>query len=443
MYSFKFADIGEGIHEGVIHQWLVKENETIKEGQTLFMVETDKVNAEIPSPVDGVVAAIHFQVGETIHVGDVAVDIDDGKGGTVTGDQTKSQAHKPTPSPQKPHTESVEEAGSTSVVGEIEVSSDLIPSSDEAASQVQVETKQQKVLATPVARKMAKDLKVDIQTIKGTGPAGRVMKSDIQAAHDQIQSKTTHAQSKPAVQEQMKPLEVQEGEVTRVKMTMLRKTIANTMVKSKFTIPHTAAMDEADATALVAYRKKLNDQLKEKDLKLTFMPFIIKAVSIALKMHPIVNSSLDEATDEIILKHSRNIGIATDTPDGLMVPVLKHADQLSLLEIANQLAYLGEAAKARSLKLSEMEGGTFTITNYGSIGALYGVPVIKFPEAAILGIGTIHKKPAVNHDGEIVVQDALPLSISFDHRIVDGADAGRFLQSLKQLLENPDWLLIN
>lgn len=428
MYDFRFADIGEGIHEGVIHQWLVKVGDTVKDGQTLFLVETDKVTAEMPSPVNGTIHSINFQVGQTVHVGDVVVSIDDGKG-SVKSESVSEPA-----------------SGSTSVVGEIEISSQVIPSSDEVTIEV-AQALTTKVLATPVARKMAKDLGVDIQTLKGTGPNGRVMKEDIQKAFDvskvSNQPAFSGVESQPVIASPVaQSLPHNLGE-DRVKMTMLRKTIAKNMTLSKFTIPHTAAMDEVDVTSLVAYRQRVNTEHSDQEGKLTFMPFIMKAIAIALKAHPILNATLDEANEEIVLKKYYNIGMATDTPDGLMVPVLKAVNHLSIYEIAQEIKRLGSGAKERTLGLKDMEGGTFTVTNYGAIGALYGVPVIKYPEVAILGIGTIYKKPAVAEDGSIVVQDTLPLSISFDHRVVDGADAGRFLQTLKRLLSNPDLLLLS
>lgn len=436
MYSFKFADIGEGIHEGVIHQWLVNEGDTVKDGQTLFMVETDKVTAEIPSPVDGVVAKINFKVGDTIHVGEVAVVIDDGSGGQVE----EQPAEKPAERSAERTTESVEEQGSTSVVGEIEVSSELIPSSDEGQSESAKQQSNKRALATPVARKMAKDLGVDINAVTGTGPQGRVMKADIQKAADNKSNDAPTASSQP--QQAAQPIAVA-GSVERIKLTQMRKTIAKNMVKSKFTIPHTAAMDEVDVSALVAYRKQLNEKLAPKEIKLTFMPFIIKAVAVALKKHPIINASLDESSDEIVIKHDINIGMATDTEDGLTVPVLKAADKLSVLALAELIAQKAEAARNHALTMDDLTDGTFSITNYGSIGTRFGVPVIKYPEAAILGIGTIYKKPAVGKDGNVEIQDTLPLSMSFDHRIIDGADAGRFINTLKAVLADPDLLLIS
>jgi pyruvate dehydrogenase E2 component (dihydrolipoamide acetyltransferase) len=402
----------------------VKEGDLVKDGQTLFLVETDKVTAEIPSPVDARVDKIYFKVGQTIHVGDVAVDLDDGSAS----------------SNKEVKTETVEEQGSTSVVGEIEVSSEVIPSSSEGVSH-DTKVQKKKVLATPVARKLAKDLGVDINDVTGTGPAGRVMKEDIRQ-HKEGQK--SHVESQPvkrdeAVKHKVSSLEGDE----RVAMSPLRKAIARNMVESKFTIPHTAAMDEVDVSALVAYRKSFNETFSEKQIKVTYMPFIIKAVALALKENPIVNAQLDEEAMEIVYKKAINIGVATDTEAGLMVPVVKDADTKGILSLQSEVADLATRSRNHSIHLDELTDGTFTITNYGSIGAKYGVPVIRFPEAAILGVGTIYKTAGVNEVGDLVVIDALPLSISFDHRIVDGADAGRFLQTVKKYLKQPDLLLMS
>ena len=418
MFDIKFADIGEGIHEGVIYKIVVAIGDTIKDGDTLYLVETDKVTAEIPSPVDGSVNKINFKVGDTIYVGDTIMVIDDGNEQVAVPEVAQLE---------EPIHESVEEKGSTSVVGDLEISNDVISSSEEV---IQKNNTKRKVLATPVARKMAKDLGVDINTVVGTGPAGRVMKADI--------NKTQEVKK----QEVVKPVTVTAvaDDIERVKMSTMRKAIAEHMTKSKFTIPHTAVMDEVDVDELVNYRNDVKLLARQKDVKLTYLPFFIKAVTIALKEHGIMNASLEG--DEILLKKSIHIGIAVDTPYGLMVPVIKHADRLSLLEIAKAIEDLSRRAQEKSLTLDEIHGSTFSITNYGAFGSSFGVPVINYPEAGILGVGMITKKPVVIDD-EIVIRSILPLSMSFDHRIVDGADAGRFMKTLKMLLSTPQLLLLS
>ncbi len=443
MFNVKFADIGEGIHEGVIFKMNVTSNQSIEEGETLFLVETDKVTAEIPSPVTGTVIGINNQEGDEINVGETIIIIDDGQPATRSNMQVEGEVETISEVPTE--VETVEEAGSTSVVGEIEVSSEVIPSSQEGVVARVTDTIKRKVLATPVARKLAKDLGIDMQGIVGSGPAGRVMKADIYTAHDKKHKKSVV--SRPAVQNMTHPTVQEKGKVdeeliTRQPMSMIRKTIAEHMVKSKFTIPHTAVMDEVDVTELVEYRNEAKKLVDDEGVKLTYLSIIIKAIIVALQKHPVVNASLDEETHELLIKHFVNMGIAVDTPQGLMVPVIKNAHHKSILQIAEAIEDLSSRAREKAIHLEELHGSSFTVTNYGAFGSSFGVPVINYPDAAVLGIGTITKKPVVVDD-EIVIRSILPLSMSFDHRLMDGADAGRFMATLKKLLSTPKLLLLS
>lgn len=477
MFHVKFADIGEGIHEGVLLKLFFNEGDAVKEGDSLFTLETDKVNAEIPSPVSGVLKENRYKVGAKVNVGDIIVVVDDGsdevRSNMEGGEALPESGSGVSPSSQKVEAnqvddttriESVKEQGSTAVVGQIEISEAMIPSSQEVASNSAEVESDQKVLATPVARKMAKDLGVDIQKIKGTGPMGRVMKADIQSAYERKgqtsgvstgQGSHLQSQSQPQSQPQTAASESGSGAaryakyqvpamegVERVPMTMIRKTIANNMSLSKFTIPHTAVMDEIDVTDLVAFRESAKEGAQQEGVKLTYMPFFIKAVISGLKKYPGLNASLDEVAEEIVYKKFYNIGIAVDTEEGLSVPVVKDADRKSILDLAKSIDDLSQRARTRALKLEDLTGGSFTITNYGAVGASFGVPVIKHPEAGILGVGAIVKKPVVIDD-QIVIRSILPVSLSFDHRIIDGADAGRFIGHLKVLLSNPSQLFIH
>jgi pyruvate dehydrogenase E2 component (dihydrolipoamide acetyltransferase) len=433
MYNFKFADIGEGIHEGQILKWMFKVGDKVKDGDTLCLVETDKVNAEIPSPVDGTIVALFGNVGDTIHVGDVIVTIDDG---SDTAAEPVADVNMMSDNTNDNVAEN--DGESAGVIGEIEVSSDVIESSHEGTAQ-KTAAVGTKILATPVARQLAKDLGIDIQTVKGTGSVGRIMKEDIYKAKEGHVNAAPTAAAKPAIE--VPKLNVT-GDVERVKMSKLRKTIAKNMVLSKSTIPHTTTMDEYDVSKLVAFRKA-NKQLAEaQGVKLTYLPFIIKAMALVLKEFPLFNASLDSETDEIVLKKFYNIGIAVDTDEGLIVPVIKNADQLSIFQIAKELETISTAARNRSLTLDQITNGTFSITNYGAGGSSYGVPVIKHPEVAIIGVGMITKKPVVVDD-EIVIREVMPVSLSIDHRVIDGGDAGRFLTRLKAYLNDPMLLLLN
>jgi len=427
VYDFKFADIGEGIHEGTILEWKFKVGDNVKEGDTLVIVETDKVNAELPSPVEGQILKLGKAEGEVIHVGETVVLI--GQDGATLDSA---------PATTQPAAEPKKGAG---VVGEIEVSDDIIGGSEE----IQVVQTTGKVLASPVARKLAADSGIDIATIKGTGEQGRVMKADVenakapakaaQPAKAAVPQADTPA---PAFAAAGKP----DGDVEVVKITRLRKAVSNAMTRSKSIIPETVLMDEINVDALVKFRNEAKVVAEQKGIKLTYMALISKAVLVALKEFPIFNASFNHDTDEVYMKKFVNLGMAVDTPDGLIVPNIKNADRLSVFELATQIRTLADDTIARKITLDQQTGGTFTITNFGSAGIAFGTPVINYPELAILGIGKIDKKPWVVGD-EIKIAHTLPLSLAVDHRIIDGADGGRFLMRIKELLGNPTLLMLS
>lgn len=432
-FEFLFPDIGEGIHEGTIIKWLVKPGDNINEGESLVEVETDKVTTEIPSPRTGKILELKGKAGDIIHVGDIFVTID------LEGDADVEVKE------ELVEKQEVVEEETAGVVGEVIASSEMIPPSTEGQVATTVVEEKRKILATPVARQMAKDLGVDITKIQGTGPSGRVMKDDIQKAAQvkNVEPKVEVVKPQELAKPPTQPTPiVHEGEkVERVPLTRIRKTIADQMAVSRFTIPHTTAMDEIDISKLVHFRKKYKDLLKEEDVNLTYLPFIIKAVIVALKQFPEFNSSLDMEKNEIIYKYFYHIGIATDTERGLMVPVLRDADKMSVVDIAKAIDDLSSRAKENKAQLHELKGSTFSVTNYGSIGGHFGIPIINYPESAILGIGRVVKKPIVKDD-EIVIASILPLSLSYDHRSIDGASGARFLNVLKELLSDPDMLLL-
>jgi pyruvate dehydrogenase E2 component (dihydrolipoamide acetyltransferase) len=432
MYDFKFADIGEGIHEGVILKWNFKVGDKVKEGETLVVVETDKVNAELPSPVDGVIEKLGAKEGETIHVGETIVLINDGSATEAPKEAPKETKKEVKEEPKKaPVSEGKAAPG---VIGEIEVSEDVMESSSESSSVAQTESKA-KVLATPVARQMAKDLGVDIHKIKGTGEHGRVMKEDIQKAASQGQNNQQQF-SAPKVS-----ISVQ-GEVEYVPITKLRKAIVKSMTLAKQIIPHTVLMDEVIVDKLVALRDQVKTQAAAQDIKLTYMAFIMKATILALKKFPNFNASFDQENDRMVYKKFINLGMAVDTPDGLIVPNIKDADQKSILELAKELREVADATIARKVSLAQLQNTTFSITNFGAANVAYGTPIINHPEVGILGVGKIQQK-AVVIDGELKVAYTLPLSLAVDHRVIDGADAGRFLNTIKSLLNDPMMLLLS
>ena len=414
-FEFKFPDIGEGLTEGEIVRWLVKEGDEIKEGQPLVEVETDKALAEIPSPKTGVILKIMAKEKEIVKVGQVIV---------IIGERGEALAAPP-PRPR-----------SVGVVGELEEAPEEAPSVTFAAEPVKTVLVSEHALATPAVRALAKELGVDINKVKGSGPEGRVLEKDVRQFAD--------AKGKPPEPEK-KVTKVKKydlyGYVDRIPLRGVRRSIAKAMVKSKYTAPHVTAMDEADVTELWKIREKEKKAAEKKGVKLTILPFIIKAVIAGLMEHPYLNATLDDENEEIILKKYFNIGVATDTPEGLMVPVVKNAKDKSILQIAQELTQLVEKARNRTIDLADLKGGTFTISNYGALGGIYATPIINYPEVAILGVGKIREMPVVR-SGKLVVRKILSLALSFDHRVVDGAEGARFLNTVIARLEDPDLILL-
>jgi pyruvate dehydrogenase E2 component (dihydrolipoamide acetyltransferase) len=416
-YIFKFPDIGEGLTEGVIIEWYVDKGNAVKVGQPLVKMETDKVVTDIPSPRKGVVAARYGKIGEVIHVGETLVEID------IAGEAAAEV--------QKTGSEMVDEKGA-GVVGTIEVASNnaFLPASDEGTEvkPAAANAVPRKVLATPVARAMARDMNIDINQVTGTGPAGRVMKSDIQNFHAAAPVlKTTAAQASRPVS----------GELIEITpMSQIRKSIAKNMLRSKQSTAHMTLFGEPEVSALVAARAKYKDEYKKEEINLTYLPFVIKAVVAALKRHRELNAEMDFEKGNIIYKNYYNIGIAVSTQEGLVVPVIHDADRLSIKELSKAVADIAVKARDRKLTLDDMKDGTFTITNYGALGGGFGVPVINYPQVGILGIGRINQKPLVVN-GEIKVGNVMPLSLSVDHRMVDGAEAAEFLNDVAAGVGDP------
>ena len=443
MYDFKFADIGEGIHEGVILKWNFKEGDKVKEGETLVIVETDKVNAELPAPVDGVITKLGAKEGDTINVGETLVVIDDGTGGEVeeNKEDKKEEAKKENKDdskeePKKASVAEEEEDEPQGVIGEIEVSSAVMASSNEHSGAKKASTENKRVLATPVARQMAKDLGVDIKLIEGTGENGRVLKEDIKKAAESKGESGSSSYQVPNVKVST------EGDVELVKISKLRKAIVKAMTVSKQVIPHTVLMDEVVVDKLVDLRAKVKEQAAAQDIKLTYMAFIMKATILALKKFPYFNASFDQENEQMVVKKFYNIGMAVDTKDGLIVPNIKNADKKSILELAKEIRDVADATVERKVQLDQLRNSTFSITNFGAANVAYGTPIINHPEVGILGIGKIEKKAVVVND-EIKISYVLPLSLAVDHRVIDGADAGRFLNEIKSLLSDPMMLLLS
>jgi pyruvate dehydrogenase E2 component (dihydrolipoamide acetyltransferase) len=394
LQEFKFPDVGEGIAEAEIIRWLVKEGDAVKEDQDLLEVETDKAILTLNSPYTGKVTKLHGKEGDIIKVGDVLTTFDaGGKEATVV---------------------EAEKRDSGTVVGTL--------SDNEVVEVIRP------VQATPAVRALAKQTGIDLATVKGSGPGGRITKEDVErAATKTAQHTNVEADAY--------------GSVEKLPLRGIRRTVAKRMAEASKRVAEVTIWEDADITELEQVRAKERKVAEEKGVKLTYLPFLIKAVIPALNGHPYFNASLDEAAEAIILKKYFNIGIAVDTTDGLIVFVIKDADKKNILDLAKETATLAEKARLRKIDLHELKGSTFTITNYGVVGASYGTPIINYPEVAILGLGKIEDRPVVR-SGQIAIRKIMPLSLAFDHRVIDGVEAGRFLGVVIQHLEDPNLMLI-
>jgi pyruvate dehydrogenase E2 component (dihydrolipoamide acetyltransferase) len=398
-------DIGEGVAEGEVVKWLVKEGDEVKENQPLVEIMTDKVNVEIPSPKKGTILKLSAKEGEVIKVGQVLITIGE-KGEQPSKAVTSVTAAEPI-APSRAAMISPAVAVGTSVP-----------------------TKPHEVLATPATRKLARDLGVDLAHVQGTGPGSRITDDDVR-------------RFKPGIKPAVVGVGVAglRGAEERIPLRGIRRKIAERMIKSKHTAAHVTHVDEVDMTEVVQLREKAKHAAEKRGVKMTYLPFIIKALIPALKQYPYLNATLDDEKEEIVLKKYYNIGIATATDQGLVVPVLKDAEHKSITQLAEEIEKLSTKARAGQLTLDEIQGSTFTITNVGGIGGVFATPIINYPEVAILGVHKITKRPIVK-DNQIVVRDMTYLSISFDHRVLDGAMAAEFMNMIKQYLEDPKLLLL-
>ncbi|MFC4548881.1 MULTISPECIES: 2-oxo acid dehydrogenase subunit E2 [Halorussus] len=526
--EFKLPDVGEGVSEGEIVSWLVEEGDEVSEDQAVAEVETDKAIVEVPSPVNGSVREILAEEGEVVPVGNIIITFN------VEGEEEEPAAETTESAESDQQTESQQETAAEPEVSEGEAG---------AAGDEEVSTGEGRVFAAPSARRLARELGVDIATVEGSGPSGRVTEQDVQAATEGGQSggeaggqSTAGGEESGAAapDSEFEPADVQEpsagagaagsggtggpaptpaeaadrdrtlaapatrrlaeeqgvdlnavpaseerdgqafvtpeavmeyaeaqqqaqrtdaaavsagaaGETgpreERIPYKGIRKTIGEAMSRSKFTSPHVTHHDTAVVDDLVETRGRLKPKAEESGIRLTYMPFVMKAVVAALKQHPKLNAALDEEASEIVRKNYYNIGVAAATDAGLMVPVVEDVDRKGLLQISSEVNELVQKARDRSIAREELQGSTFTITNFGAIGGEYATPILNHPEVGILGIGELKQRPVVE-DGEVVARHTLPISLSIDHRIVDGADAAAFGNTFIEYVENPELLLL-
>ncbi|PKE12606.1 dihydrolipoamide acetyltransferase family protein [Macrococcoides caseolyticum] len=423
-FEFKLPALGEGIFEGEIVKWFVKSGDEVQEDDILLEVQSDKSVVEIPSPVTGKINTIVAEEGTVANLGEVIVTIDSDDA------HAQNDASEAKEEPKEEAKETKEET----------------PKAEAPAQDVEVD-ENRRVIAMPSVRKLARDKGINIKAVQGTGKNGRILKDDVLAYAEGGQTAASTpeapAQEAPAQETAPQPVAAPEGDFpeTREKIPAMRRAIAKAMVNSKHTAPHVTLMDEVEVQALWDHRKKFKEVAAEQGTKLTFLPYVVKALVSALKAYPALNTSLDDATEEIVHKHYYNIGIAADTERGLLVPVVKNADRKSIFAISDEINELAVKARDGKLSPSEMKGASCTISNIGSAGGQWFTPVINHPEVAILGIGRIAQKPIVK-DGEIVAAPVLALSLSFDHRQIDGATGQNAMNHIKRLLNNPELLLM-
>lgn len=430
MLEFKLPDVAEGLHEAEILRWMVQPGDQVKLDQPMVEIQTDKSVAEIGAPVSGKVIEIRVQPGAIAHVGEIIILLEP-QGGAAQVSKTASAS-----------------AASQVLRGSVEQAKTArtTPGSNGAPAV------KRRAQAAPAARKMAFELGIDIDQVAGTGPGGRVTMEDVRtfaargaapAAASAPANGSTPAAPAPATPVAPSVVPAAPGGEQREPLVGLRRRIAERMELAWRTIPHATAFGEADGAALMALREELKPQAEKQSIHLTYLPLLVKIVVQVLKEFPIFNASLDSERREIVYKRFYHIGLATDTPDGLLISVVRDADRFTLLDLAREINRLVEAGRSRKLTLQESSGSTFTLNNVGSFGGSgSGVPIINPPEAAILAVGALRERP-VARQGTIIARPTLPLTLSFDHRLIDGAGSSAFLARFQELVEHPSLLLLN
>jgi len=442
-FEFKLPDIGEGVSEGEIVNWLVKVGDGVKEDQDLVEVMTDKATVTIGAPKAGKIAELKGDVGDVVPVGQVLVIFDlDGGGAAESAPAAKPAEHKPAePKPAEPKPAAREEA-KASAVGDIK--EELPGMSPPPASNGVYFS--EKPLAAPATRKLARELDVDLRRVPPSGPNDRVTREDVEAyakggAPSPAGAPAAKAPAAPApLPPPPRPVEAKGDE--RVPIRGMRKRMFESMARSKRTAAHFTYWEEAEVSELIALRERLKSYSEAEGVKLNYLPLIVKATVAALRRNPTLNAVVDEEKSELILKHTFDIGIAVSTDNGLIVPVLRAADQLNILDISREIERLSSEARAGKARREDLGGSSFTITSLGKLGGSFATPVINHPEVGILYVPQIKQKPVVK-DGQIVVGNVMNLGMSFDHRVVDGNAGASFTQDVVALLQDPDRLLLS
>ncbi len=413
-YEFRLPDIGEGVAEGEVVEWFVKEGETVREDAPLVSVLTDKANVEIPSPKAGKVVRIHAQVGEKVKVGSVLVTIDTGDGASASA----PAAAAPEKAPMAPAT---------------------TPSPPPKAG----EATPSRILASPNVRRLAAESGIDLSRISGSGPGGRILETDLKAipaaAGGASRGEVAPVESAPP-HEATQPAPASSAESDRIAIRGVRRVIAEHMAESVHRAAHFTYVEEVDVTELVRARDRMAKHVEHDGVKLTYLPFIVRAVVAGLREYPWMNARMDDAKQELEVFHFQHIGIATAAPEGLVVPVVREAGKKSIAKLAQEIQELAEKARAGKLTRAEMTGGTFTITSLGALGGLLATPILNYPEVAILGVHKIARRPVCLPDGSVGSAHMMNLSVSRDHRVLDGIVGAQFMSVVRGHLEDPHLL---
>jgi pyruvate dehydrogenase E2 component (dihydrolipoamide acetyltransferase)/2-oxoisovalerate dehydrogenase E2 component (dihydrolipoyl transacylase) len=396
--DFHLPELGEGVYEAELVAWLVKPDQAVKRGQNLMEVLTDKATMEVPAPFAGTITELKAEPGDQVKVGDLVLTYDGTAPARASGGDAPAKA-----------------------TGDGKAK-------EPANGSLLVAASRSPLRAAPSVRYMARKLGVDLAAVRGTGPEGRILIGDL-SAHVQV--------AEPQAKRAAEPVADYGKPGTRIKLQGLRRRIADHMVLAKKTAPHYSYMDECDATELVRLREALKPAYARAGVKLTYLPFVVKAVVAALKEVPLVNATLDEKAGEIVLHDHYHIGIAVATPAGLIVPVVHDADNKDLSQIAREIDRLSADARAGKSRREDLRGGSFTITSIGSVGGLISTPILNYPEVGILGIGKFVKRPIYDERGSLRPADLVYLSWSFDHRVVDGAVGAVFGNAILKQLQNP------
>jgi pyruvate dehydrogenase E2 component (dihydrolipoamide acetyltransferase) len=449
-YQFRLPELGEGMHEGEIVKWHIKPGDVVEEDQVIMDVQNDKAVVEVPSPVNGKVVELNVKEGTVCVVGDPLVTFE--VEGELPADAGHGGQAAPAASSAAPASAAATagSAGSAAAAPSPAAAPAPAAAPSAAATPAAVPALDRAVLATPSVRKLAREKGVALAQVPGTGRHGQVTRDDVltfvqgggAAAAAPTAPAAAASAATPAQPAAATPARAAvSGQEERVPLKGIRKVIAQAMVKSVYTAPHVTLMDEVEVSALMDFRNQMKPLAEKKGVKVTYLPFIVKALVGAAREFPVLNASIDDERNEIVYKKHYDIGIATDTDNGLIVPVVAEADRKNIWTIASDIKDLATRAREGKLAPHEMKGSTITITNIGSAGGMFFTPVINWPEVAILGTGRISQKPVVKN-GEVVVGNVMALSLSFDHRIIDGATAQYALNYIKQLLEDPRLMIM-